>query len=180
MTTRDLTSLPCPEELVLLAGLFSEPVDESKEVILELAEEHPWLGPAAAELAETALVDWQAEHTRLFISGHPGTPCPPFESAYREGRMWGDSADAWDEIHRWAGTDPGGLPPDFLGSALSVVAAQLAADPPDPQGIAIAGWERLARWLPDFARDLQDNSALVLYRALGERLSALTAPVATP
>lgn len=179
MTNQATAALPAPEELVLLGGLLSEPVDESREVLAELAGDHPWLAPAAAELAELTLAEWQAEHTRLFVSGHPGTPCPPFESAYREGRMWGDSADAWDELHRRAGRDPGGMPPDYLGNALALVAGELESDPPDPEGIATAGWERLTRWLPDFARDLRENSGLILYRALGERIAALTAPMET-
>jgi TorA maturation chaperone TorD len=72
-------------ELRILASLLGAPDMDAKEAVQELAAHYDWLRPAADELEILPLGEWQAEHTRLFISGYPTTPCPPFESAYLSG-----------------------------------------------------------------------------------------------
>ena len=46
---------------------------------------------AFSELATLPLNQIQGEHTRLFISAYPHVPCPPYESAYREGELMGEA-----------------------------------------------------------------------------------------
>ena len=77
------------QTLRLYSGLLASPGSGSLEVLRELALEHDWLRQPLAELENLPLGEWQAEHTRLFISGHPKTVCPPFESAFLGGTMFG-------------------------------------------------------------------------------------------
>ena len=74
------------QTLRLYSGLLASPGSGSLEVLRELAGEHEWLRQPLAELENLPLGEWQAEHTRLFISGHPKTVCPPFESAFAASR----------------------------------------------------------------------------------------------
>jgi TorA maturation chaperone TorD len=172
MTATTATEAPLdPGELELLAGLLSAPVPESLDVLDELAGVHPWLAQPAAEIRSLGVGEWQAEHTRLFVTGRP-VPCPPFESAYREGQMAGEAAQVLTGLLERAGLEAGELPPDFLGTELALAAALLAADTePGNMGAELAN--RLRAWVPAFARDLERNSHLALYRQLGRRLQAL-------
>ena len=75
--------------LQLAAMLLGRPDENSLPTLRELATEHAWLRPPVDELMDLPLQEWQGEHTRLFINGYPKTPCAPFESIYRHGRMAG-------------------------------------------------------------------------------------------
>ncbi|MDD3449604.1 MAG: molecular chaperone TorD family protein, partial [Gammaproteobacteria bacterium] len=87
-----MVTRPAPDELRTLALLLAAPAEESLETMRDLAVHQPWLAPALEELEREPLAHWQAEHTRLFISGFPRTPCPPFASAWREGQLHGHAA----------------------------------------------------------------------------------------
>ncbi|EXJ14171.1 TorD/DmsD family molecular chaperone [Imhoffiella purpurea] len=173
---------PSPEDLRCLAILLSMPEEGALEALREMAEQAPWLKSAVAELEGMPLDRWQAEHTRLFVNGYPKTPCPPFESAYRQGQMGGTMASDLAAFYRRAGLEPEGAAADYLGTLLDC-AAYLAdlvrsAEPDSGQCLIDALerelWEEhLFRWLPRFAGDLRQASELRLYRVLGERLGAM-------
>lgn len=159
-------------ELELLAALLAMPQAGSLEALAEVAGETPWLQAAVDQLHSTPLEEWQAEHTRLFISGHPHTPCPPFESVWREGKMMGHSLDKVQRLYVQAGFTPSAeLPADFLGSELELLAAVLAQQPESPLLGEVAN--HLHGWILPFARQLQAESRLALYRVLGEKLEAV-------
>jgi TorA maturation chaperone TorD len=150
------------------------PEADALDLLTEIAGVQPWLAPAVSELQGLALERWQAEHTRLFINGHPKTPCPPFESAYRHGHMNGSSVGELEDLYARAGLESLSAGADFLGVLLEF-AAHL-----EEQGsggvLAQALWQdHLARWVPRFAGDLERNAHLRLYRDLGARLQALFA-----
>lgn len=162
-------------ELELLAALLAMPDEESQEVLAEIAATVPWMQPALAELAETPLETWQVEHTRLFISGHPRTFCPPFESAWREGRMQGHALDKVGSLYARAGFTPlAALPADYLGSELEWLASLLATAAVD-EALVAESVEHLCGWVPKFASALQQDSQMELYRALGQKLEGLFA-----
>lgn len=169
MGSSDLTV--SPREVRLIAALLAIPAGDALEGLREMAAVAPWLRPGLDELERTPLELWQAEHTRLFVNGYPRTPCPPFESAYRQGQMGGTVGPDLEALYRRAGLTASGAPPDYLGTLLDCLAYLLERE-------ASAGlleelrYEHLARWLPDFARDLQDSAELRLYRDLGARLVA--------
>lgn len=164
-----------PETLRLLSGLLASPGIESLSVLRELAGEHTWLGEPVAELAQTSLEEWQAEHARLFISGHPKTVCPPFESAFLSGAMFGAACDQLGDLYRRAGLQAEGAPPDYLGTLLEC-AAFLQEQPCNHSSELLQElWrEHLASWLPKIGPVLQQESQLRLYRQLGQQLAGLS------
>ena len=163
-----------PENLSLLAGLLSSPTNESLTLLEQLAEEHAWLRQAVAELGTTPLEGWQAEHTRLFVSGYPHTACPPFESAYRGGDMGGKAAADLSELYRRVGLEPDEVAPDYLGTELECAAYLLARPEPVDETLWKQLWDtHLRGWVPRFARSLISESDLLLYRQVGAQLSTL-------
>lgn len=162
-----------PREAILLAGLLAAPAEGALEVLREFQEQAPWLDRAINELELMPLDQWQGEHTRLFVTGYPKTVCPPFESAYREGRMDGNAAAELEALYAEMGLGVEEMPADFLGTMLGC-AGHLAAEgqAEGPQWRAL--WQdHLLEWVPDFTRDLRANSGLLLYRLLADRLELL-------
>ena len=160
-------------ELRILASLLDAPDMDAKEAVLELAAYYDWLKPAAEELEKLSLGEWQAEHTRLFISGYPATPCPPFESVYLSGRMHGPQERSLKDLYRRLDLSASGVPADYLGTLLEC-AAHLSADPENGKPFWSELWDgHLGLWVPRFCRELQEESRLVLYRIVAERLCVL-------
>ena len=164
-----------PETLRLLSGLLASPGSDSLAVLRELAGEHAWLGEPVAELEQTPLEEWQAEHGRLFISGHPKTVCPPFESAFLGGAMFGDACDQLGDLYRRVGLQAEGLPPDYLGTLLECAAYLLEQPCGHSEELLKELWrEHVATWVPRYGAVLQQESQLQLYRQLGQRLAGLS------
>ncbi|SIN70943.1 respiratory nitrate reductase chaperone NarJ [Sulfurivirga caldicuralii] len=164
------------QELHLLASLLGEPTEESLPLLEEIAPQLPWLSDAALEqLRETPLEEWQAEHTRLFISGRPHTECVPFESVWREGQMIGESAMALKRLYDAFGFTPDAeLPADFLGSELECLAFALTHHA-DKEETLVELLEHLHGWIPKFAKAVRIHAELELYRDWAKRLEALFA-----
>jgi TorA maturation chaperone TorD len=160
----------------VLAELLGMPDDDALPRLHDLQATQPWLGEAIAEVESLPLAEWQAECTRLFISGHPKTVCPPFASAYREGRMCGAAAEELSGLYARIGLQASSVPPDYLGAMLECAAYLL-----ESEGETGEHWHelwegQLAPWVPAFAEDLRRHSALELYRAMGGQLSVLFPP----
>ncbi|MES9899696.1 MAG: molecular chaperone TorD family protein [Sedimenticola sp.] len=158
--------------LQLLAMLLGMPDRESLSTLKEMLPEHGWLQSAVDELDGIPLDHWQAEHTQLFINGHPKTPCAPFESIYRHGQMEGPACQELGRLYAEAGVSPSrDLPVDYLGTMLAF-AAWLS-----DQGTAEAEMhlqtleqKHFALWLPEFSMRLTKETKLQLYRGMGKRL----------
>lgn len=163
-----------PPLLRLFGGLLASPGHGSLEVLRELAGEHAWLGESLADLEKTPLEEWQAEHARLFISGHPKTVCPPFESVFLNGAMFGESCDLLADLYRRAGLEAEGAPPDYLGTMLECAAWLMEQRCDQSNALLQELWnEHLAAWVPGFGASLQAESGLLIYRQLGRRLESL-------
>ncbi len=158
--------------LYVLAALLAVPEGDGLDALRDLQPFAPWLEPAIAELEGLSLGQWQGEHTRLFVSGYPTTPCPPFESSYRHGQMGGVAARELVSLYQRAGLQATGAPPDYLGTLLECAA--YLEERGDPEGLLPELWgEHLLRWLPRFAQELEAESDLLLYRLLGAELARL-------
>ncbi len=163
-----------PETLRLLSGLLASPGSDSLAVLHELAGEYDWMGEPVVELEQTSLEEWQAEHGRLFISGHPKTVCPPFESAFLGGTMFGAACDQLGDLYRRAGLQAEGLPPDYLGTLLECAAYLLEQPCGHSEELLEELWrEHVASWMPRYGAALQKESRLLLYRQLGWQLAGL-------
>lgn len=163
-----------PDKLRLFAGLLASPSKDSLAVLIELTMENLWLQPAVAELQQMALDYWQAEHTRLFINGHPKTCCPPFQSVYRHGVMNGAICEDIERFYQSIGLETiDGLPPDYLGVLLECAAYLAEQQPVDAEQWQQLWQNHIVPWVPRFAEDLQSHSELILYRQLGVKLKEL-------
>jgi putative dimethyl sulfoxide reductase chaperone len=158
------------ERLRLLAMLLAAPEAESHGILAELAAEHPWLEVPAAELEQLGLAEWQAEHGRLFVCGHPRTPCVPFESAQLRGMMSGPELEQLAALYFSAGLEVDAVPPDYLGAMLEC-AAHLTQGQEHPEAERSLWHDHLLRWLPHYAATLQRESRVALYRCLGTELA---------
>lgn len=152
--------------------LLAMPEADALEALRDLLPTAPWLEGAVAELEQTPLEHWQAEHTRLFITGYPKTPCPPFESAYREGNMGGKAVGILAGLYGRAGLQATEAPADYLGTLLDC-AAFLEEQEGEGELLCELWDDHLNQWVPRFARDLQDHSQLELYCELGAQLQQL-------
>ncbi len=164
---------PSPETLRTLALLLGMPDQDALSTIEDLAQTYPWLQQVVEELRTIPLEHWQAEHTRLFLSGHPKTVCPPFESAYRYGRMDGPARTELEHLYRQVGLAPVEAPADYLGTLLECAAYLSEENTPHAAALSALWDEHLRVWLPDFSRALIKHSRLKLYRSLGKQLAAL-------
>ena len=157
-----------------MGALLALPGEDALEVLADAAEFEPWLAGHLPELEKAGLEEWRGEYTRLFISGYPKTLCPPFESAYRQGSMSGAAVEDLAQLYRRLGLQSTDMPADFLGTMLECAAYLLEREGSGDQELWTDLWEEhLARWVPGFARDLNEHSRLGLYRALGRELGAL-------
>jgi len=116
----------------------------------------------------------QGEHTRLFINAYPRVPCPPYESAYRDGELMSRSAEEVDRVYRQWGVVVDGEQVDHAGAELEFVAFLLAMDTPQAMEAAQAfRSEHLLPWLPRLADDMARESRIGFYQATGLLLSAI-------
>jgi len=163
-----------PHTLRILAALLGAPTDESLAALREAVPDVPWLGSAVEQLATLPLDRWQAEHTRLFVSGFPKTVCPPFESAYRHGSMGGETAAQLQALYARIGLMADGVQADYLGVELECAAYLLESGSQQRDDLWQELWHgHLRQWVPAFAADLGAHGTLELYRTLGRELSAL-------
>jgi len=147
------------------------PADDALEALRDAQDQAPWLQSSLPELEQLPLEHWQAEHTRLFISAYPSTPCPPYESAYRHGTMGGPAAGDLAGLYRRAGLQATDVPPDYLGTMLEC-AAYLMEQRMDELLRELTD-EHLGLWVTRFANDLQSHAKLTLYRSLSRQIERL-------
>lgn len=159
------------ERLTFAAALLAAPGTEAPEVLPDLVVAQPALAGACAELAALPLVEWQAEHGRLFISGHPRTPCLPFASVHLDGMMFGPTAGRIAAFYAELGLAADEASPDYLGTLLACAA--WLRETARTEAEALLWRNYLLPWLPGFAAKLEEESALGLYRWLGHELAEL-------
>jgi nitrate reductase assembly molybdenum cofactor insertion protein NarJ len=94
----------------------------------------------------------QAEYTRLFISAYPALLCPPYESFYREGILYGQSSIETGEWYEKSGLRFAceGEPADLLSVELDFLA--LTND-----GLFLA---RMKEWVFGFIERVKQHSTL--------------------
>lgn len=163
-----------PRLLRQLAAVLAQPEPDALAALHEQRPDLAWLSAAALdELNALPLEHWQAEHTRLFINGYPRTPCPPFESAYRQGQMGGTAGADLQSLYHALGLEADPALADYLGTLLEC-AAYLAEQPAGHCRLEQILWQdHLLHWLPRFAADLQAQAGLLLYRELGVALAGV-------
>lgn len=162
-----------PERLRLYAVLLGSPERDSLTLLNELRSDHGWLNKVCDELVDIPLEHWQAEHTRLFVTGFPKTACPPFKSAYSGQGRAGSAVEELAGFYQDLGLSAEAMPPDYLGTALECWAHLIEQS--NEEAVQTLWVEHLEPWLARFAADLQRAAEIELYRAMGEQFGALCA-----
>jgi putative dimethyl sulfoxide reductase chaperone len=164
-----------PLTLRLHTLMLCMPDSESLSQLEALAVKQPWMQAGLHELLQTPLSLWQDEYTRLFVSGSPSPPAPPYESAYCQQNAFGPVVDALNELYRKAGLNPGQMPVDYLGTQLEFAACLAESRDPDARLWLAQLWrDHMQHWLPRFIADLCQNSRLLIYRLWGGQLTLLS------
>ncbi len=133
--------------------LFSYPTEDTLRQMQELSGAGDVAGLRSRDALEAIpLEEVQAEYTRMFVSAYPKVPCPPYESYYREGIVYGNSSTMAREWYRKQGLDftLEGEPPDHLSVELEFLAIRNDR----------AFLERLREWIYEFTALVKNNSAI--------------------
>jgi TorA maturation chaperone TorD len=159
--------------LLFAAQLLGAPDATALATLQAMQPTWPQLQPAVLELQGLPLGEWQAEHTRLFISGYPHTACPPFESFYRHGDLHGKAVDELEQLYLHAGLEPvADVSADYLGLMLEYAAYLVNLDTARANEWHQELWQKhLNGWLPRFINDLRQHSFLQLYQLLADELA---------
>lgn len=149
----------------LFSLLFSYPTQEVLRAVEELSRHE-----ALSELESVKLLgsvdmeELQTEYTRLFVNSYPTLLCPPYESFYREGVVYGNASREVEESYRRQGLTYvyQGEPPDHISVELDFLAATR-----DEGFLA-----RMRQWVPQFTARVKENSTVyeVFARELDEIL----------
>lgn len=133
--------------------VFSYPTEETLQELGEMfrAADFSCLFCEKA-LKSVSLEDVQAEYTRLFISAFPRLLCPPYESYYREGVVYGDASVEVGELYAKRGLQYSyeGEPPDLFSAELEFLA--LTNDE--------TFLERMKEWVFDFTSGVREHSKI--------------------
>ena len=126
--------------------------------------------------SDSELEDLLWEYTRLFIGPYK-LPCPPWESVYTSPKrlMMQEAYDEVRDYYNKAGltVNNQGIMADHIGAELNfltVVLQKAHSDPKKEQYYRdlIEGFldEHVIKWIPQFARDMEDAADLLFYKTL--------------
>jgi len=135
----------------LFSLLFAYPSTEVIRSINKLLENKPMNEPECVQMINSMnITDLQTEYTRLFVSSYPTLLCPPYESFYREGTIYGDTINRVTAIYnRYKLTYVyEGEPPDHISVELDFLAET------GDQSFRERMWE----WVPDFTARVKKSS----------------------
>ncbi len=92
------------EILKMFSLIFSYPEKEKIDLAAKIAGK---LGFNEIEkiLRETDLQELEVEYTSLFVSAHPSIPCPPYQSYFEEGKVYGKASVEAERRYRERGLD---------------------------------------------------------------------------
>ena len=144
----------------LFSLIFSYPRQDVIDEIKQMADDFPELRSALQRFTGMDLEELQVEYTRLFVSHHPTLLCPPYESYYREGIVYGNASVEVREIYESRGLSYvyESEPPDHISVELDF--------------LAITGdeefLERLKEWVFEFTRRVKEHSDI--YGVFAEEL----------
>ncbi|MFO0754704.1 MAG: molecular chaperone TorD family protein [Thermodesulfovibrionales bacterium] len=137
----------------LFSLVFSYPTEETIRELAHLRLDGECAGTFCCNvLCTTPLEELQAEYTRLFINAYPSALCPPYESFYREGTVYGATSGDVEQVYLDNGLDYvfEGEPPDFLSVELDFLAVT--------HDEAFLG--RLKEWVFRFTAKVREHSGI--------------------
>lgn len=149
----------------LFSYLFSYPTPEVLDEVRELSEQASLSHLESLKaLGSVDLDKLQTDYTSLFVNSYPTLLCPPYESFYREGSVYGKAADEVVAIYQQHGLsyEYEGEPPDHISVELDFL-----AETGDHDFLV-----RMQQWVPQFASRVKQSETLytVFARELEELL----------
>ena len=132
--------------------VFSFPTENVLKEIEQLADDLPDLSHVAETLLNTELEYLQTEYTRLFISSYPTLECPPYESYYKEGLVYGEASVEVREIYESYGLKYTYIsePPDHISVELEFLAITCDRE----------FFERMKGWIFEFTERVKKSSEI--------------------
>lgn len=151
------------EKFRFFSLVFSYPSEKTLEEIEALASHLPEYSHLVEMLKSHTLEELQTEYTRLFVTDFPTLTCPPYESYYREGSLYGSASIEVEDIYRGHGLEYSfeGEPPDHISVELEYLALT-----GDEQFV-----NRMKEWVFEFTGRVRKNSGI--YGPLAEELERL-------
>ena len=167
-------------EFKFLSQVMAYPDGKFLKALLEINKKIPPNISFVDDLIKIAerenLSELQAEHTRLFISGYPTTPCPPYESFFLEGRLFGNANSIVQNVYsKWA-IDVEPALSDHIATEFEFVALLKAlSETSDNYNEAIETVniffnEHILKWVPNFAKTLKTNTQNKFYKLYADIL----------
>ena len=144
------------KRIYLFSLIFSYPTEEVLEKIQEVSKD---LCLDLESFLNTKRIELETEYTSLFVNSYPTLPCPPYESYYREGRLYGDSTDEVRNIYRQKGLEFSHVEaPDHISVELEFLA--LTGD--------MNFFERMKEWIFEFTQRVKSQQSV--YSSFAEEL----------
>ncbi|MCP4132346.1 MAG: molecular chaperone TorD family protein [bacterium] len=152
----------------LFSLLLSYPTDEVLDLTGEMNEVEGL--PSLEAFNSRSLEELQVEYTNLFINSYPALLCPPYESYYREGLVYGETTSNVLKCYKTAKLDYAyeGEPPDHISVELEFI-----AETGDESFL-----KRLKEWVPSFLEKVKEQSSV--YSAIARDMERMLFPGDSP
>ena len=144
----------------LFSLIFSYPTEDVIDELKLMTDTIPEFKTLLEKFIRIDLETLQTEYTRLFVSTFPTLICPPYESYYREGLVYGNASVEVAEIYERYGLKYAyeGEPPDHISVELEFLSLTNSGE----------FLSRLKEWVFDFTDRVKKHSSV--YGVFAEEL----------
>lgn len=111
----------------------------------------------------------RTQYTSCFVNDYRGVPCPPYESWYKEGRLYGRVVHELSTWYRKRGVYPAALPEDHASAILEFASFLYASGSPEDADRFVS--EHVISWMRRLASDVLAKCDGEYAAALGRLLS---------
>ena len=158
------------KEFFLVGKLFTYPTLEMKEELEKVVTEDSFHN-ILSKVDSKNIENLQGEYTRLFVSGYPSTPCPPYFSAFKTGLVVSDHTDALYDIYDKYGIEiPEGQFPDFIPILMEFMVLLLSNNQDEESKTF---YNKYISWLSEYSQNVKRNSKMDYFNLTSEKLDSL-------
>ncbi len=159
------------KEFFIVGKLLTYPSIELKKELENIVDiDHP-VSNTLKQIDDKSFENLQGEYTRLFITGYPKTPCPPYYSAYKTGLVVSDHTDYLYNLYAEYGIEiPEGQFPDFIPVLMEFMVLLLSNDKIED---AKSFHSKYITWLLVFAENIKDNTSIEYFNLISKNISSL-------
>jgi len=164
----------CAKEFFIIAKLLTYPTDELKDELKNIIDDSDFKNNDTIKsilnyLSNNEIIETlQAEYTRLFVTGYPKTPCPPYFSAYQTGLIVSEHTDKLYNLYEEYGVELSNEQfPDFIPTMLEFMTLFLTNEMYDE---AKKFHKEYLSWLVEFADNIRRNTKEQYFLKIAELL----------